>query len=157
MCVCVLSAIVQSCMDLNRLMIWQYCTFQEQLLKSPSVPCRHYWVNTARFTHWQTKQAAAVRYIRMACEVFGPRGDEQIGCRDSWMAYCSMMQIKSTVPSFKANRFNSLFVGAASLHFHQLEILNFFGHTCLLATRTFKACCKMPSVKMLTFLLQPLQ
>ena len=36
-----------------------------------------------------------------------------------------MMQIKSTVPSFKSNRFNSLFVGGASLHFHRLEIAEF--------------------------------
>lgn len=35
-----------------------------------------------QFKKYATSEAAAVRYIRMACEVLGPRGDEKNGCRD---------------------------------------------------------------------------
>lgn len=30
------------------------------------------------------------RYIRMACDCLGPRGDDKSGVRDSWLAYCFM-------------------------------------------------------------------
>ncbi|KAL8599847.1 hypothetical protein ACOMHN_038420 [Nucella lapillus] len=58
----------------------------------------------------------------MVCDCFGPRGDDQHGCRDSWQAYCLMTGRKSAVTSFHENRFNNLFQAAASVHFHRQEI-----------------------------------
>ncbi|KAK7105611.1 uncharacterized protein [Littorina saxatilis] len=81
--------------------------------------------NAAQFGHWQAKEAAAVRYVRMACEVLGPRGDDQCGCRDAWLAYCEMTNKTSTVPSFKSNRFNSIFYGATKLLAHRDDIIEF--------------------------------
>ena len=78
-----------------------------------------------RFSNWHSREAAAVRYIRMACEVLGPTGDEKSGCRDLWLAYCSMMELKSTIPSYKDNRFNSVFVAAVSILQHRMDIISF--------------------------------
>lgn len=75
-----------------------------------------------RFSNWYSQEAAAVRYIRMACEVLGPTGDEKSGCRDLWLAYCSMMELKSTIPSYKDNRFNSVFVADVSILQHRMDI-----------------------------------
>ena len=71
-------------------------------------------------------EAAAVRYIRTACEALGPRGDEKNGCRDAWLAYCSMSSQPSLVTSFKGNRFNNLFEAASALHFHRQHLVEFF-------------------------------
>ena len=77
------------------------------------------------FSNWHSREAAAVRYIQMACEVLGPTGDEKSGCRDLWLAYCSMMELKSTIPSYKDNRFNSVFVAAVSILQHRMDIISF--------------------------------
>lgn len=53
-----------------------------------------------QFSKFSTPEAAAVRYIRMVCEVLGPRGDEKSGCRDSWIAYCSLHNKQSGITSF---------------------------------------------------------
>ncbi|KAL8559167.1 hypothetical protein ACOMHN_048414 [Nucella lapillus] len=79
-----------------------------------------------QYSRFSTPEAAAVRYIRMACEVLGPRGDQKSGCRDAWIAYCSMTGRQSVISSFKANRFNNLFQAAAALHFHRPDIIRFF-------------------------------
>ena len=60
----------------------------------------------------------------MACEVLGPAGDEKSGCRDLRLAYCSMMELKSTIPSYKDNRFNSVFVAAVSILQHRMDIIS---------------------------------
>lgn len=70
------------------------------------------------------------RYVREACSCLGPRGDERYGCRESWLAFCLMIQRHSKITSFKANRFNNLFEASAALHFHQSEITTFFD-TCM--------------------------
>ena len=125
-----------------------------------------------RFSNWHSREAAAVRYIRMACEVLGPTGDEKSGCRDLWLAYCSMMELKSTIPSYKDNRFNSVFVAAVSILQHRMDIISCpyspaqDGHhqlsvfsstgwtssascrtTCQQGIRNWRAFCKMPSVR----------
>ena len=77
------------------------------------------------FHRFTRAEAAAVRYVRMACEVLGPRGDEKSGCRDAWLAFCSISGRSSRVTSFKSNRFNNLFEAAAALHFHRASIIDF--------------------------------
>jgi len=77
------------------------------------------------FQHFSTPEAAAVRYIRMACEVLGPRGDEKSGCRDAWIAFCALNEKPSVISSFKANRFNNLFEAAAALTYHRDDIITF--------------------------------
>ena len=64
----------------------------------------------------------AFRYIRLACDCFGPRGDEKHGCQELWEAFCAMTEIKSAITSFRNNRFNNYFKAAAALHFHQEDI-----------------------------------
>ena len=78
-----------------------------------------------QFQRFSTPDAAAVRYVRMACEVLGPRGDDKNGCRDAWLAYCSIDHQPSLITSFKSNRFNNLFEAAAALHFHRSDIIKF--------------------------------
>ena len=77
------------------------------------------------FHRFTRTEAAAVWYVRMACEVLGPRGDEKSGCRDAWLAFCSISGSPSRVTSFKSNRFNNLFEAAAALHFHRASIIDF--------------------------------
>ena len=79
----------------------------------------------ARFGKFRSSEAAAVRYVRMACEVMGPRGDEKSGCRDAWIAYCSFNSKPSMISSFKANRFNNLFQAGAALFHHRQDIIQF--------------------------------
>ena len=74
-----------------------------------------------RFQKFTTSEAAVVRYIRMACEVLGPRGGEKNGCRDGWIAFCSLNQKPSVISSFKGNRFNNFFEAAAALRFHRAD------------------------------------
>ncbi|KAK7095511.1 hypothetical protein V1264_006907 [Littorina saxatilis] len=63
------------------------------------------------------------RFIRLACDCLGPRGDDKNGCRDTWLAYCATIaQRPSTISSFRENRFNNTFQGAASLHYHRQEV-----------------------------------
>ena len=58
----------------------------------------------------------------MACSALGPRGDDKNGCRDSWQAYCLMVEKPSTITSFREKRFNNCFEGAASLYYHRQDI-----------------------------------
>ena len=78
-----------------------------------------------KFLRFHSAENPASRYIRLACDILGPRGDEKSGCKDSWDAFCSMQDVKSEVTSFRGNRFNNLFQAAASLHHHRDGIINF--------------------------------
>ena len=73
-------------------------------------------------------EGAVSRFIREACGVLGPRGDERYSCCDAWLAFCSLRDIVSVIPSFKGNRFNNLFRAAASLHFHLSDLADFLGN-----------------------------
>lgn len=78
-----------------------------------------------KFKRFTSSESSGSRYIRTACDILGPRGDEKNGCKDSWEAFCDLQELKSTVTSFKGNRFNNLFQAAASLHHHRTDIMIF--------------------------------
>ena len=83
----------------------------------------------SQFNSWGGSGESAVsRYIRTASDVLGPRGDEKSGCRDAWVAFCSMKEKVSHVQSYRSNRFNNFFQGAASLHFHRADIEDLFSN-----------------------------
>ena len=77
------------------------------------------------FRSLKTTEAAVVRYIRMACEVFCPRGDETNSCQNCWVAYCSLSETDSIVSSFNSNRFNNIFEATPALHYHMTDIITF--------------------------------
>ena len=60
-------------------------------------------------------ESPAARHIRLACDILGPRGDEKYGCKDYWEAFCLTQDCKSTITSFKGNRFNNLFQAASNV------------------------------------------
>ena len=80
--------------------------------------------SSSKFAHFKSNsESATARYIRTACDVLGPRGDQKNGCKESWDAFCSeTLNIKSYVTSFRMNRFNNFFEGAAGLYYHQKHI-----------------------------------
>ena len=86
--------------------------------------------NNAQFGRFQgSAESACARYVRTACDVLGPRGDEKSGCRMEWESICSeQFQKKSHVTSFRMNRFNNFFQGAAALYYHRHEIQDFLGN-----------------------------
>ena len=88
--------------------------------------------SVAKFAGRRIREHPVSRYIREACALLGPRGDERFGCRESWLAYCMLIGCHSTITSFKANRFNNLFQASAALHFHQQDIGTFLD-TCMAA------------------------
>ena len=72
------------------------------------------------FRNWSSSgESAVARLIRTGSDVLGPRGDDKSSCRDSWEAYCSLKGINSYIKSYRSNRFNNYFEGAASLHYHR--------------------------------------
>jgi len=76
------------------------------------------------FVKWNTKKESAMqRAVRTTCDLLGPRGDQQSGCRAEWISYLAGK--KSFLTSFKGNRFNCLFNNAASVLFHLKDICNF--------------------------------
>ena len=79
------------------------------------------------FGHFKksTSEPAALRALRTTCDVLGPRGDEKSGCRDSWVGFCSHLGIASQITSFRGNRFNNTFEGAAGIIHHLKDILSF--------------------------------
>ena len=82
-----------------------------------------------KFKNWTSGgESAVARYIRTACDVLGPRGDDKSGCRDAWEAYCSLKEVSSLIKSYRSNRFNNYFEGAASLHYHRKDIEEFFSN-----------------------------
>ena len=50
-------------------------------------------------------EAAACSVIRLAAEVFGPREDEQCGCREERLSFCETIGVTSRFTSFHGNRF----------------------------------------------------
>ncbi|GFO27461.1 hypothetical protein PoB_005396600 [Plakobranchus ocellatus] len=54
-------------------------------------------------------------FVRTACAILGPRGDQKSGCRVEWLAFCEERDISSKLPSYRSNRFNCFFEGAARL------------------------------------------
>lgn len=79
-----------------------------------------------KFRNFQSASESSVfRYVRLACDCLGPRGDEKNGCRDMWEAYCLMTDRASAITSFRGNRFNNLFEAAAAVHYHRSDILDF--------------------------------
>ncbi|XP_041105202.1 uncharacterized protein LOC121315200 [Polyodon spathula] len=80
-----------------------------------------------KFTNFLNfSESASARYIRMACDVLNPRGEEKFGCRKEWLAFCEANGKASKVPSGRSNRFNSFFEGAAALIHHHVDIVAFF-------------------------------
>ncbi|KAL3889614.1 hypothetical protein ACJMK2_001950 [Sinanodonta woodiana] len=67
---------------------------------------------------------ATSSFVRTACDILGPRGDEN-GVRAEWIAFCSQRIIKSMVTSYHNNRFNNYFEGAAALIHHKSDIVSF--------------------------------
>ena len=45
-------------------------------------------------------ESATCRLIRLAAEVLGPRGDEKNGCREYWLAFCSLRGKKIKIYKF---------------------------------------------------------
>ena len=74
----------------------------------------------------RSTESAVCRYIRMACDTIGPRGDEKCGCHSDWLAFCASHEKTSIITSYRGNRFNNLFTAAAGLIHHREDILNFF-------------------------------
>ena len=56
------------------------------------------------------KESRAVKTIRRVWELFGPGGDERNGRREDWLAYMKLMDKTSNIISYRANRFNNLFL-----------------------------------------------
>ncbi|GFO43030.1 hypothetical protein PoB_006953500 [Plakobranchus ocellatus] len=69
----------------------------------------------SKFGRFSSSEAAVSRYIRTACAILGPRGDQKSGCRVEWLAFCEEQQIISRLPSYRSNRFNCYFEAAARL------------------------------------------
>ena len=78
------------------------------------------------YKRFSSVEPAAVRIIRLVCDVLGPRGDEKNGCRDDWIAFCSLRNVTSKLSSYRGNRFNNLFESAAAIVHHKDDICLFF-------------------------------
>jgi aubergine-like protein len=103
-------------------------SFEEEIVKSLGHGLGR--DGTGRFARFSNdKQSASGRYVRTSCDVLGPRGDQKNGCRADWEAFCSdSLDHGSFVTSFRMNRFNNFFQGAAGLYFHQEHIQNFLSN-----------------------------
>ena len=71
------------------------------------------------------KETAVSRLVRLSAEVLGPRGDEESGCREEWLAFCESIKISSQFTSSRGNRFNNLFENSPALIFHHQHIIDF--------------------------------
>ena len=92
----------------------------------------------SKFRGWSGRgESATARVIRTTCDVVGPRGDEKSGVRNEWLAFCQERGIKSTMPSFRWNRFNCLFEAAGSIVFHREQLICFLS-SCLGKTLNLK-------------------
>lgn len=72
-----------------------------------------------------SSETATFRLIRLAAEVFGPRGDEKSGCRREWVAYLDSIGKKSKFTSFRSNRFNNTFENASAIIHHKDDMVSF--------------------------------
>ena len=78
-----------------------------------------------RFARFNKAESAAARLIRTASDICGPRGDDKNGCRAEWLAYCHENGRKSLLTSYRSNRFNCFFQGAAAILFHREDLQSF--------------------------------
>ena len=81
--------------------------------------------NNAKFKNWHSSESHSARYVRTASDVLGPRGDQKNGCQSYWNAYLSRNDQRSSVTSFRSNRFNNFFEGSRGLFHHQSDIVDF--------------------------------
>ena len=79
----------------------------------------------SKFRKFSSGESGPARYVRLACDILGTREDEKNGCRMDWEGYCSKIDKKSSVTSFRMNRFNNFFEGAAALCYHRNDIIDF--------------------------------
>ena len=70
---------------------------------------------------YEGSESCVSRVIRTACDILGPRGDQESGCRVQWTTF-----IANSVMYFKGNRFNCFFEEVASLIFHLPTMVQFF-------------------------------
>ena len=61
--------------------------------------------------------------LKYASDLFGPVGDHR-GLRPQWEAHCAANNIKSTIKSYKDNRFNGLFEVSAQVFHHHQDFIN---------------------------------
>ncbi|GFS27350.1 nucleoprotein TPR-like [Elysia marginata] len=69
----------------------------------------------SKFAKYKSAETATSRFVRTACAILGPRGDQKSGCRLEWLAFCEERDVSSKLPSYRSNRFNCFFEGAARL------------------------------------------
>ena len=80
----------------------------------------------SRFSHFKSNNGNTTsRLIRTACDCPRPKGDEKSGCRTEWQGYCDSIEKQSEMTSYRSNRFNCYFEGAAATIFHQENITAF--------------------------------
>ena len=73
----------------------------------------------------------------MTSNITGPRGDDKNGCRAEWLAFCEETRKRSIMTSYRSNRFNSYFLGAAAV-IHHLNDLQSFLNVGYLGCSNFK-------------------
>ena len=79
------------------------------------------------FQFYKSQDSSACRFIRMACDTLGPRGDEQCGCHQLWIMFCNnLLERPNAITSFRGNSFSNLFSAAAGLIHHREDIIQFF-------------------------------
>ena len=78
-----------------------------------------------KFQRFKKTENATSRLIRTASDILGPRGDEKNGCRAEWLGFCEEARKKSCMTSYRSNRFNSYFLGAAAIIYHLDDIRSF--------------------------------
>ena len=83
--------------------------------------------NDPRFKRYHSSEPATARLIRTLSSITGPRGDEKNGCRAEWIGYCGQEKKTSRMTSYRSNRFNSYFEGAAATVYHHVDLRKFFG------------------------------
>ena len=79
----------------------------------------------SKFRKFSSGESGPARYVRLACDILGMGEDEKNGCRMDWEGYGSKIDKKSSVTSFRMNRFNNFFEGAAALCYHRNDIIDF--------------------------------
>ena len=81
---------------------------------------------TPEFKTWKSNEASTLRTIRTVSEALGPRGDEKSGCRQDWLAFMESQNKPTFLTSYRSNRFNCTFQGAAATSVHVQDIQEFF-------------------------------
>lgn len=79
-----------------------------------------------KFSSVRKAENSASRVIRTAADILGPRGDDRNGCRAEWLGHCEETNRRSQVTSYRSNRFNCYFQGAAAIIHHLDDMKAFF-------------------------------